>query len=172
MSSILENRGADTNRAAGAIVFAEKDGQRYVLSVQRANTTKWDRQIMLGGAGKIKEKETPEVAMLRELNEELELKPGEILSMRTIGNVPATREEHAGLHATFFLVKVPFERLSKMVLDISKTPKRFEELRGARLSRVSTLAKTWRRLQPHYRDFFPRAEKELRIPRQNGGRKP
>ncbi|MFH0954603.1 MAG: NUDIX hydrolase [Candidatus Micrarchaeota archaeon] len=102
MGSILENRGANTNRGAGAIVFAEKDGQRYVLSVQRANTKKWNRQVMLGGAGHIKEKETPEVAMLRELNEELELKPREILSMKTIGQVPATREEHAGIQVSFF----------------------------------------------------------------------
>ncbi|MFH0954604.1 MAG: hypothetical protein V1777_00675 [Candidatus Micrarchaeota archaeon] len=57
-----------------------------------------------------------------------------------------------------------------MVLDINKTPKRFEELRGARLNRISTLAKTQKRLQSHYRDFFPLAEKELRVPKKTVGK--
>lgn len=145
--------------AVGTIVFAEKNGQHYVLTVQRANTNHWNRAIIFGAAGRIEPKETRKEAIAREIKEELKIEKNAILRIIPIGNLPSNAEGYGV--GNFYLVEVPFAVLAQAAKRIRQNPKEFEEVRSARIVKARNLGKNKKVIQLHYRAVLPRAQARL-----------
>lgn len=142
------------SKASTATIFAFREGKVYALTVQRANTKKWNRKVMFGSAESRKKHETAKDALMRGLKEELGITPKTVRKVIAIGQTrPET--EHLGYTAQSFLVEVPFEMLEALVKRINQDPRRFHELRNARISSLRNLGKNKRVLQAHYKGMLP-----------------
>jgi len=149
--------------AVGTVVFAERNGKIYALSVQRANTRKWNGQVIFGAAEKPEGKEKARETLFRGLKEELLLPEGKVLGIKPIVSYkPASDKENLGLTARFYSVRVSFETLQSIVQQINQNPEKFYELRNARINRISTLGKKPQIVQPHCRESLPRIKDHLR----------
>ncbi|MBN1941139.1 MAG: NUDIX domain-containing protein [Candidatus Diapherotrites archaeon] len=148
--------------AVASIVFARENGKIYALSVQRANEKLWNRQLIFGGAGKVKTGETRKHALEREIREELHITNGQMLKITPIGKAGAKRPEHYNFKGSFYLVEVPMETLRSVARRINKNPREFGEVRSARINRIPTLGKKPGIVQPHYRDMLPAIKDRLK----------
>jgi len=148
-------------KAVSTTLYAIHEGKAYALTVQRANSKKWNRQLMFGAAGKPNQGETRPKAMIRELEEELKIKPKEILKSIGIGKAKPKTRESLDFSSTFHLVQVSFQTLQRTAKRINKEPGKYHELRSARIVQAKNLGKKLGLLQPHYKNMLPMIKHRL-----------
>lgn len=145
--------------AVGTIVFAEKNGKYYALTVQRKNTKIWNRTVMFGAAGRIEKKETKRQALEREIEEELQIGRKTILRVIPMEKMPLNAPGYG--EGTFYLVEVPFSVLEQTAQKIKTNPRLFQEVGNARIVRIKNLGKNKKITQPHFRAIAPSVRARL-----------
>jgi len=137
--------------AAAAVLYAKHEGKTYFMTLQRANTHKWNHSLMYGPAETSKPKEPAKETMLRGLNEEAGLTQRDILSLRSFHKPVSNVPDSHGYKCSSFLVEISFEKLKQLQQEINQ--KKHDELGGARI--VRRLGRINQKLfQPHGRQLI------------------